>query len=276
MAMKVFYSDKMVAQEGGDSPSARKPKLVVDAWVATGIPLEIEVPDPVSVDDFALAHDRAHVESVLASKSMNGFGNYDAEVAASLPYTTGAMLSAARKAILCRGAVAAPCSGFHHAEWDRSMMFCTFNGLMVTARKLREEGAADRVGILDCDYHFGNGTEDIIRKIDGGSWVRHITATRGYRRDETFLERLPGMLNGFSECDVLLYQAGADPHVDDPFGGFLTTEELSTRDEIVFSQCAKMGLPIAWNLAGGYQDDFDKVIAIHVNTAFACERFFPR
>lgn len=138
--MKVFYSDKMVAQEGGDSPSARKPKLVVDAWVATGIPLEIEAPDPVSVDDFALAHDRVHVESVLAFKSMNGFGNYDAEVAASLPYTTGAMLSAAREAILCRGAVAAPCSGFHHAEWDRSMMFCTFNGLMVAARKLRGEG----------------------------------------------------------------------------------------------------------------------------------------
>jgi len=273
--MKVFYSDKMVAQEGGDSPSARKPKLVVDAWVATGIPLEIEAPDPVSVDDFALAHDRVHVESVLAFKSMNGFGNYDAEVAASLPYTTGAMLSAAREAILCRGAVAAPCSGFHHAEWDRSMMFCTFNGLMVAARKLREEGAADCVGILDCDYHFGNGTEDIIRKIDARSWVHHITATKGYRRDETFLERLPGMLKALSGCDVLLYQAGADSHVDDPFGGFLTTEELLTRDEIVFSHCARMGLPIAWNLAGGYQDDFDKVIAIHVNTAFACERFFP-
>ena len=265
----------MVALEGGDSPSPRKPRLVIEAWTSAGIPLEIEEPEPVAVDDFALAHDREHVERILAFKSMNGFGNYDTEVAASLPYTTGSMLDAARWSIRTRSMAAAPCSGFHHAEWDRAMMFCTFNGLMVTACKLRQEGLAARVGILDCDYHFGNGTVDIIRKLGAESWVRHITATKGYRRDETFLQDLPGMLAGFSDCGVLLYQAGADPHVDDPFGGFLTTEELALRDKIVFSECRKMGLPVAWNLAGGYQDDFDKVIAIHVNTALACARSFP-
>ena len=31
---------------------------------------------------------------------------------------------------------------------------------------------------------------------------------------------------------------------------------------------------VAWNLAGGYQNDLNKVIEIHVNTARACEKYF--
>jgi acetoin utilization deacetylase AcuC-like enzyme len=273
-AMKVFYCDKMVAFAGGDSPSPKKPVLVVEAWRKVGIPLDVEEPEPVTVDDFALAHERAFVERVLELRALNGFGNMNAEVAASLLYTTGSMLAAAQWAIRNQSAAAAPCSGFHHAEWDRAMMFCTFNALMVTACKLRKANPAARVGILDCDHHFGNGTVDIIRKLDAESWVPHVTATRGYQRDGTFLARLSEIVGSFSGCDILLYQAGADPHIDDPYGGFLTTEELAVRDAIVFSECRKMGLPIAWNLAGGYQDDIGKVIEVHVNTALACEREF--
>ena len=56
-----------------------------------------------------------------------------------------------------------------------------------------------------------------------------------------------------SRCSVLLYQAGADPHIDDPLGGALTSSQLARRDTIVFDGCRVLGLPIAWNLAGGYQ-----------------------
>lgn len=59
------------------------------------------------------------------------------------------------------------------------------------------------------------------------------------------------MIVGYRSLDVVLYQAGADPHVDDPQGGYLTTEQLAERDFMVFCECRQRGLPIAWNLAGG-------------------------
>ena len=67
---------------------------------------------------------------------------------------------------------------------------------------------------------------------------------------------------------------GADPHINDPLGGWLTTEQLAERDRLVFSAAKRLGIPIAWNLAGGYQIDEDggisKVIEIHNNTMLAC------
>ena len=84
------------------------------------------------------------------------------------------------------------------------------------------------------------------------------------------------ILASFHGCDVLIYQAGADPHIDDPLGGWLTTEQLLERDTIVFKTARLMGLPVAWNLAGGYQRDKDggisKVLEIHNNTMRACLR----
>ena len=77
-------------------------------------------------------------------------------------------------------------------------------------------------------------------------------------------------MRGFADCDLLIYQAGADPHVNDPLGGFLTTAELSERDRIVFSVAKSIGIPVVWNLAGGYQEPLSRVLEIHRNTMIAC------
>ena len=69
---------------------------------------------------------------------------------------------------------------------------------------------------------------------------------------------------------MLFYQAGADPHIDDPLGGYLTTEQMKRRDDIVFMVAKDLDLPIVWNLAGGYQEPFQKVLDIHQNTLDAC------
>jgi acetoin utilization deacetylase AcuC-like enzyme len=74
----------------------------------------------------------------------------------------------------------------------------------------------------------------------------------------------------FDGCDVLLYQAGADPYIDEPLGGWMTTEQMAERDKIVFETAKKMEIPIACNLAGGYQKDIRKVLDIHYNTMKAC------
>ena len=279
--LPVFFTPEMTAPSQSGSPSPDKPPKVVASWELLGLPMEILEPAPVTPAQLCLVHDRRHVEDILACRALNGFRTRSPRVAASLPYTSGAMLAAARHALESGAAAVAPVSGFHHAGHASAHGFCTFNGLMVTACVLREEGLVRRVGILDCDMHEGDGTDDIIEKVGAGGWVRHFTAGAEYHspgQAAGFLARLPRVVESMRGCDLVLYQAGADPHVDDPLGGFLTTEELRTRDAIVFRGLSKLGIPVAWNLAGGYQTEADGsipvILEIHANTALECVEAF--
>ena len=275
MSLPVFYTPTMVAESGSYSPSAAKPAQVLAAWRASALPIEIVDLMPVTIDQLARAHDRAHVEAILAGRKDNGFGNRSPAVAATLTYTSGAMLAAARHAITNRAVACAPVSGFHHACYASAGGFCTFNGLMVAALALHHEDGIARIGILDYDMHVGNGTEDILDRL-GASFVTHFTAGAHYSvegQGSRLLAELPARVRAMAGCDVVLYQAGADQHIADPLGGLLTTEELATRDQIVFSILAELGIPVAWNFAGGYQREADgsipKVVEVHSNTARA-------
>jgi acetoin utilization deacetylase AcuC-like enzyme len=267
----VFFHPNQVAPADPASPSPFKPALVVADWQARHFPIRIEAPAPVTREQLALAHERTFVDGVLDLTEDNGFHHRSAAVAASLPWTSGSFLSAAREALANRQVAVSPTSGFHHAFHARAGGFCTFNGLMVAAVALLRDGAVGRIGILDCDQHYGNGTDDIIQHLGLRDHVRHATAGHGYPLHAArFLAKLPALVAGFADCDLLMYQAGADPHVADPLGGFLTTAQLLERDRIVFRAAALHGIPLVWNLAGGYQDPLEKVIAIHANTMQAC------
>ena len=63
-------------------------------------------------------------------------------------------------------------------------------------------------------------------------------------------------------------------HVDDPLGGVLTTEQMIERDHIVFVAARASETPIAWDLAGGYQEPLAKVVGLHVNTLRECVKAF--
>lgn len=271
MQIPVFYSEQMVADSMGFSPSAGKPTEVVQSWQALGLPLQILPPTPASRTQLERAHERWYVQGVLDGSIQNGFGNHSPQVAASLPYTCGAMIDACLAALHNRTAAVAPCSGFHHAGYDFGGGFCTFNGLMVAALDLLMTGKAAKVGILDLDMHWGNGTADIIQKRGLGQVVVHDSRSVSQHRAEAFLDQLAqDIRQRFADCDLLIYQAGADSHIDDPLGGYLTTAQMLRRDQIVFATCRELGLPVAWNLAGGYQrDDNDSirpVLDLHDNT----------
>jgi acetoin utilization deacetylase AcuC-like enzyme len=203
-------------------------------------------------------------------------------VARSLPFTCGAMLAAARVALDNRQVACAPVSGFHHAGYRYGGGFCTFNGLMVAALALKAAGRVARVGILDLDVHWGDGTHDIVERL-GLDWVvNHGTPPDMPARSDAapYLQRLPALVESFRGCDLLLYQAGADAHVDDPLGGWMDDAELGERDRIVFAGAARIGLPVAWNLAGGYQRDgqggIEPVLAIHRRSMQACAAAYLR
>ena len=272
MPMNVVFCPEMLAPAQGFSPSAAKPGLVMQAWKTLWPDLNIRPAQPVTEADFCRAHSINYVWDIFDLRTDNGFGTRSAEVNASLPYTTGAMLTAARWALNEKTLVAAPVSGFHHAGHESAEGFCTFNGLMVTALALQTDQPGLKVGILDYDYHYGNGTVDIMDVLNAKNIV-HITAGEIFKESDQasyFLSNIEDDLEALAQCDIVLYQAGADPHIDDPLGGFLTTAQLAQRDWRVFHGLRERKIPVAWNLAGGYQKPISKVIAIHENTMRAC------
>lgn len=267
----VHYTPQQVScPPDSSSPSPRKPEWIVKEWLYRKLPVRVIAPVAATRDQIALAHHPRYVDGILSCELVNGFRGRHKDVALSLPWTCGSFLSAARGALENGLVACSPTSGFHHAGVKTAFGYCTFNGLMVAALCLKAEGKVRQVGILDCDQHFGDGTAEIIasKQLD---WIRHVSKERCDSDDaEPFLDELPQVMRSFTDCDLLMYQAGADPHVDDPLGGFLTTEQLARRDQIVFSEAKAMGIPVVWNLAGGYQEPVYEVLRIHNNTMRTC------
>ncbi len=280
-SIPVFYRDEMTASFDSFSPSAGKPKSVIASWKTLGIPLKIIQPKAIPVEDILLAHSPEYVHDILSCKINNGFGNKLPKVASSLPFTVGSMVDASKEAIRNGCVAVAPCSGFHHAGYDKCCGYCTFNGLVIAAKVLKRDGLANKVGILDFDMHYGNGTDELIAELNLFDLISHYTAGGKYFKSEQakeFLESIVQIVRTMKECDIILYQAGADPHVDDPLGGWLTTEQIAERDWQVFSAAKSLGVPIVWNLAGGYQTDSDggirPVLDIHDNTLRECAEVY--
>jgi len=271
--MHVFYTDEMSAANADSySPSASKPRRVVELWQQRQLPIEVVAFEPIKKSSLGRVHSPTYVAAVLMGDLPNGFGNHDPEVAESLRWTNGSMLAAAEYATRHNAVVCSPTSGFHHAGYSRGGGFCTFNGLMATACELRRVGAVKTVGILDCDAHYGDGTDDIINRLNI-DWIKHRTFGGGcVGGGEAFRRWLLKAVDAMQHCDLILYQAGADPHVDDPLGGMLTTEEMRWRDRTVAQAFAKRAM--VWNLAGGYQKPvtqpdgsvIDPVLELHTNT----------
>ena len=272
-SIKVFYRpEQTVKSNQSFNPSAGKPALVVESWLTKGFPIEIRDFKPLKASQIALAHDAAYVANVLNGNTSNGFGNNSEEVAESLKYTTASMVSAALHSFRTGETSVSPTSGFHHACFATGGGFCTFNGLMIAAQMCRLAGAK-KIGILDCDAHHGNGTENIIKKLGLEDVIRHYTFGEHCvtpANSKKWLKEFSQVVAKFQDCDVLIYQAGADPHIEDPLGGSLTSEQMQKRDEIVFKVCKLLKIPVAWNLAGGYQNPLRKVLDLHDTTMQSC------
>lgn len=278
--LPVFYNDNQTVRDNVSfSQSARKPEQFVARHRDNSKVEIISDWQPLTPDELASVHDPAHVNAVLAGTARNGFGNTLASVAASLPWTNGSFYRAAQHAFKHRTVAMSPTSGFHHAGYRTSEGFCTFNGLMVAAALLHKNEGVRRVGIIDFDAHYGNGTDDIIDtlKID---YVEHESFGAYAEPEMVFyfwlVELENRLMDKFKNCDILFYQAGADPHINDILGGFLTTLQMELRDRIVFMVAKRLNLPIVWNLAGGYQSPFEDTMRLHDNTMDACLMTFYR
>jgi acetoin utilization deacetylase AcuC-like enzyme len=278
--LPIFYtpSQSSSTQAASYSPSAGKPALAVADWQQHfGAHINIQPFEPASRELLYLAHSKAYVDGVLDGKIENGFGNTNKGIAGSLQYSVGSLVAAAEFVLIeGRRHAISPTSGFHHAGYNWGGGFCTFNALLVAALYAHEQGLAKRILILDFDQHYGNGTDDIIRHL-GIDFITHITAVKSYETAKAAMAAFNLLENGIldkTRFDLVLYQAGADIHVDDPLGGLLTTAQMAQRDRNILLGCAARQIPVVVTLAGGYQRDLngsiEPVLALHRETIRQC------
>jgi acetoin utilization deacetylase AcuC-like enzyme len=136
----------------------------------------------------------------------------------------------------------------HHATPTRSMGFCLFNNIALTARHAKETHKLTRILIVDWDVHHGNGTQDTFwedpevmfysihrygmgfypgtgneDETGGGKglgYVLNVSVSRGIERKE-YRERFTKGLEKAADKikpELMLLSAGFDAHARDPLG----------------------------------------------------------
>jgi acetoin utilization deacetylase AcuC-like enzyme len=184
------------------------------------------------------------------------------------------------------------CGGFHHAFASHEEGFCHLNDMAVAIRKLQEERYIDRAMVIDCDVHQGNGTASIFQKDATvftfsihqddiypypKAYSTYDIGLHGYLQvdDDKYLKQLkvlPDLIKKHGP-DLVIYLAGADPFKKDRLGGFsLTKQGLMDRDAYVLGLCARLSIPVAIVLGGGYAPDIHDSVEIHLNTVRVINR----
>ncbi|NDD68999.1 MAG: histone deacetylase, partial [Synechococcaceae bacterium WB9_4xC_028] len=75
-------------------------------------------------------------------------------------------------------------------------------------------------------------------------------------------DRLPEQLDAIRP-DLVLYNAGVDPHRDDRLGRLaLTDQGLLQRDRLVLDACLRRSIPVATVIGGGY-DSLEPLVERH-------------
>ncbi|WP_033417113.1 histone deacetylase family protein [Hahella ganghwensis] len=244
------------------------------------------VPEPATEYEIIMAHCPDYVREFknnrLSDKAMRRIGIPWSEGVMRRTFTAvGGTLMTSRLA-LKYGLAAHLAGGTHHAHEDFGSGFCIFNDLAVVSRILVAEGLAERVLIIDCDVHQGDGTASILAQDDSiFSCSFHcrenfphrkaqsdfdIELTRGDGGEAYFkaLEtHLPYILS-ISQPDFILYDAGADVHQDDVLGYLnLTDGDMAQRDEYIIRLALDQGIPLACVIGGGYSRDRKALAARH-------------
>ena len=298
--MKLFYADHFVLPlpEGHRFPMEKYSRLR-ERLMGSGLfaAEDFHVPEAASDSELLRAHDAGYVQRVVrGTLDKNdvrriGFPWSEAMVERSRR-SAGATLAACRAA-LEDGCAANLAGGTHHAFRDRGEGFCVFNDAAIAALAMRAEGRVERVAIIDCDVHQGNGTAAILANRPE-CFTFSIHGARNYpfdkensdldvelpdgTGDDTYLTALQAALGPVfarGKPDLVIYLAGADPYEDDRLGRLkLTKAGLAERDQLVFDKVRRRGLPIAIAMAGGYARQIDDTVEIHANTVCAAARHF--
>jgi acetoin utilization deacetylase AcuC-like enzyme len=237
----------------------------------------------------AAVHDPAYVDQVLsctvpADKERRIGFPITERISRRSQLSPGGTYLAAQLA-LQHGFAANSAGGSHHALADTGAGYCVFNDLAIVAHRLIAEQYVRRVMIVDLDVHQGDGTASLTAGRDD-VFTLSVHAEKNFpaRKAHSTLdvpladgvgdkeyarilsETLPVALDQFRP-DILLYQAGVDPHVEDRLGRLaLTDAGLEARDRYVARQAKMRSISVASALGGGYGADRMAVAQRHAAT----------
>lgn len=257
--------------------------LVAEGLVATG-----GFAEPALAPDgwLRLAHDGGYVDQVLGCAVPApiareiGFPMVES-VARRARAATGGTVLAARLA-LDHGLALNTAGGSHHARRAHGAGFCVFNDVAVAASVLLADRDVQRVLVIDLDVHQGDGTADIFAG-DARVTTLSVHAEKNYPArkvpstidvglpdrlgDAAYLDAIDDVLAAVldrARPDIVFYNAGVDPHVDDRLGRLsLSDEGLAERDRRVIGRVRDRGLPLAGVIGGGYDHDVDRLARRH-------------
>jgi acetoin utilization deacetylase AcuC-like enzyme len=221
------------------------------------------------------AHDAAYVDAVFAAsvaperERRIGFAVTPRVAQRSRLAAEGTW--AAAQLALRHGFAANGAGGSHHAGPEGGAGYCVLNDLAIAALRLLAERSVRRVAVVDLDVHQGDGTARILAGV-AGAFTLSVHAERNFpvrkaasdldvglpdgTGDDAYLAAVEAALAAMFDRgrpDLILYQAGVDPHGADRLGRLaLSDAGLEARDRLVMRAARARGVPLASVLGGGY------------------------
>jgi acetoin utilization deacetylase AcuC-like enzyme len=282
----VYHPDYVTPLPAGHRFPMAKFGILHDLLVAEGVVGQVYQPTIPTIDWIELVHTAPYVQSYrdgsIDPKAMRRIGlPWSPQLVQRTHIALGGTTLAARLALEF-GLAGNAAGGTHHAFPAYGSGFCIFNDLAMAAKVLQQEGLVRRVLIVDLDVHQGDGTAAIFQNDPNVfTFSMHcginfpntkqrsdldVPLPEGMEDQEylqTLAQHLPNLLATFRP-DLVLYDAGVDPHISDRLGKLaLTDQGLFCRDMQVLSTCVGAGYPVAYVIGGGYAADLDSLVYRH-------------
>ena len=215
----------------------------------------------------------------FAAETSIASGTWEAAFeAAAIARTTQRLVSAAANGSGSAAAFALCRPPGHHAGKDYFGGYCYLNNAAIAAQGFRSDGA-ERVAVIDVDFHHGNGTQDIFWERDDVFFAslhgdpRHefphflgFADETGAGAGEgstanypllpgtdaaTWLDALDDAIKRVTEwgAEALVISLGVDTFESDPISSFrLGSDDFTTYGR----RLGAMGLPTVYCMEGGY------------------------
>ncbi len=276
----VHHPDYRVTLRPGHGFPMSKYAYLREVLISRGLLPEVGgyfAPAPASLTQVATVHDADYVSRVASNtrtaEETRRIGLPDTPAVSRRAFlATAGTLLAARLSIE-HGLACNMAGGSHHAGPESGSGYCVFNDVAVAAAILLNEGRAERILVVDLDVHQGDGTAQIFADdprvftlslhAEKNFPARKVASDLDYPlpdnlKDAAYMEVLEDALQQASAvpADIIFYNAGVDPHVDDRLGRLaLTSGGLRARDRRVLEWAAAQNTPCTCVLGGGYDRD---------------------
>jgi acetoin utilization deacetylase AcuC-like enzyme len=285
--MKIAFitDDIYLSHDTGPTHPESKKRLVAVNRAVDTLKKKMLLPAPVSVSEetLLLVHTPDQIEEVMRCSQSASSIDYDTvcslhsyQVAKTAVGAGIVAIDGIKKGEFRRAFCAVRPPG-HHATPVKSMGFCLFNNVAITARYAQKNGYK-KVMIIDFDVHHGNGTQDTFWEDDTvfyfsshqafaypGTGMENETGGgkgRGFTRNflmmpdsgdkellDIYQNDLPLLVKKF-DPDIVLVSAGYDLHESDPLAQLnVTTEGIRKMVRTILDMS---GVPFVFFLEGGY------------------------